>query len=75
MTKQGNSRLCLIRSPPVLDLYKLWFAKVTQMLGIEDGTREIGQSEREYLRHVHAAFRPVLIGSAGSIKTRLRLAS
>ena len=33
------------------DLYKLRFAKVTQRLGIEDGTREIGQFEREYFRH------------------------
>ncbi|HVB12793.1 MAG TPA: helicase C-terminal domain-containing protein [Nitrososphaerales archaeon] len=33
------------------DLYKLRFAKVTQRLGIEDGTLEIGQFEREYFRH------------------------
>lgn len=33
------------------DLYKLRFAKVTQRLGIEDGTQEIGQFEREYFRH------------------------
>ena len=33
------------------DLYKLRFAKVTQRLGIEDGTEEIGQFEREYFRH------------------------
>ena len=33
------------------DLYKLRFAKVTQRLGIEDGTPEIGQFEREYFRH------------------------
>ena len=33
------------------DLYKLRFGKVTQRLGIEDGTLEIGQFEREYFRH------------------------
>ena len=33
------------------DLYKLRFAKVTQRLGIQDGTREIGQFETEYFRH------------------------
>ncbi|MDG6998608.1 MAG: DEAD/DEAH box helicase family protein [Nitrososphaerota archaeon] len=33
------------------DVYKLRFAKVTQRLGIQDGTPEIGQFEREYFRH------------------------
>ena len=32
------------------DVYKLRFAKVTQRLGIQDGTPEIGQFEREYFR-------------------------
>ena len=33
------------------DLYKLRLARVTDRLGIEDGTREIGNFEREYFRH------------------------
>lgn len=33
------------------DLYKLRFAKVTERLGILDGTEEIGRFEREYFRH------------------------
>lgn len=33
------------------DLYKLRLEKVTRRLGIEDGTPEIGQFEREYFRH------------------------
>jgi DNA excision repair protein ERCC-2 len=32
------------------DVYKLRFAKVTQRLGIQDGTQEIGHFEREYFR-------------------------
>lgn len=36
---------------PVHDLYKLRLARVTDRLGIEDGTREIGNFEREYFRH------------------------
>lgn len=32
------------------DVYKLRFEKVTQRLGIQDGTPEIGQFEREYFR-------------------------
>ena len=33
------------------DLYKLRFAKVTERLGIPDGTEEIGVFEKEYFRH------------------------
>ena len=56
LVEEGRSMIdCVVIAgvpyPVPDDLYKLRLAKVTQRLGIEDGTREIGNFEREYFRH------------------------